>query len=158
ARSWLRALFARTPHTVRKAPARFLPAVEALEDRRVPALALSGPAIKPAAAPVVKAAAVVAPAPKLVSVRSLTNQQVQLRFDARPGQGSANRVNYVIDGLTVTKAVLQVDLKGVLLTTSPQDDGDYTVVVSNVKARNGVAMPQITGNFPGTPPPSLVGV
>jgi hypothetical protein len=38
ARSWIRRLFARTPRTVRKAPARFRPRVEALEDRTVPAL------------------------------------------------------------------------------------------------------------------------
>src|SRR5262249_33907092 len=145
ARTWVRKLFARPAHTVRKAPARFRPAVEALEDRRVPAALLAGQALLPAAAPPARAAAVVA-TPKLVTVRSLTNQQIQLRFDARLGLGSANRANYVIDGLTVIKAVLQVDFKGVLLTTSQQDDGDYSVVVSNVKARNGVAMPQITGN------------
>jgi fibronectin-binding autotransporter adhesin len=35
-RSWVRSLFARTPRTVRKAPARFRPRVEALEDRVTP--------------------------------------------------------------------------------------------------------------------------
>ena len=38
ARSWIRKLFARTPRTVRKAPARCRPAVEALEDRFLPAV------------------------------------------------------------------------------------------------------------------------
>src|SRR5262245_39911674 len=37
-RSWIRKLFARTPRTARKAPARCRPAVEALEDRAVPAV------------------------------------------------------------------------------------------------------------------------
>ena len=32
-RSWIRRLFARTPRTARKAPARFRPRLEALEDR-----------------------------------------------------------------------------------------------------------------------------
>ena len=36
ARSWVRRLFARTPRTVRKAPARFRPRIEAIEDRVVP--------------------------------------------------------------------------------------------------------------------------
>jgi hypothetical protein len=36
-RSWIRKLFARTPRTVRKAPARCRPALEALEDRLAPA-------------------------------------------------------------------------------------------------------------------------
>jgi hypothetical protein len=35
-RSWIRKLFARTPRTVRKAPARFRPRFEALEDRVTP--------------------------------------------------------------------------------------------------------------------------
>src|SRR5262245_14483706 len=37
ARSWIRSLFARTPRTVRQAPARCRPAVVALEDRLTPA-------------------------------------------------------------------------------------------------------------------------
>src|SRR5262249_46850866 len=37
ARSWIRSLFARTPRTVRKAPARCRPRLEELEDRLVPA-------------------------------------------------------------------------------------------------------------------------
>jgi hypothetical protein len=40
-RSWLRRLFARTPRTVRKAPARFRPRLEALEDRLAPAATAS---------------------------------------------------------------------------------------------------------------------
>src|SRR5262245_33985791 len=35
-RSWIRRLFARTPHPIRKAPARFRPRLEALEDRVTP--------------------------------------------------------------------------------------------------------------------------
>src|SRR5437870_1062741 len=39
ARSWLRKLFAsRTPRTVRKAPARYRPSLEALEDRALPSV------------------------------------------------------------------------------------------------------------------------
>ena len=37
-RTWIRKLFARTPRTVRKAPARCRPAVEVLEDRLAPAV------------------------------------------------------------------------------------------------------------------------
>ena len=36
-RSWVRRLFSRTPGTVRQAPARFRPLLEALEDRLAPA-------------------------------------------------------------------------------------------------------------------------
>src|SRR5262245_20879467 len=36
-RTWIRRLFARTPRTIRKAPARFRPILEALEDRLAPA-------------------------------------------------------------------------------------------------------------------------
>src|SRR5262249_62133338 len=36
-RSWIRRLFARTPRTIRKAPARFRPRLELLEDRLTPA-------------------------------------------------------------------------------------------------------------------------
>src|SRR5262245_37040231 len=43
-RSWIRRLFARTPRTVRKAPARFRPCVEALEDRTVPSSVTLTPA------------------------------------------------------------------------------------------------------------------
>ena len=35
-RSWIRKLFARTPRTIRKAPARFRPHIETLEDRVTP--------------------------------------------------------------------------------------------------------------------------
>src|SRR5438046_1886013 len=35
--SWIRRLFARTPRTIRKAPARSRPSLEALEDRLAPA-------------------------------------------------------------------------------------------------------------------------
>ena len=36
-RTWIRNLFARTPRTIRKGPARFRPRLEALEDRLAPA-------------------------------------------------------------------------------------------------------------------------
>ena len=37
-RSWVRSLFARQPRTIRKAPARFRPCLEGLEDRLAPAV------------------------------------------------------------------------------------------------------------------------
>ena len=39
-RSWICKLFARPPRTIRKAPTRYRPRVEALEDRAVPAINL----------------------------------------------------------------------------------------------------------------------
>jgi hypothetical protein len=55
-RSWIRKLFARTPRTVRKAPARFRPRLETLEDRLVPTgnathLQVSAPSSVSAGAP-----------------------------------------------------------------------------------------------------------
>jgi len=49
-RSWIRSLFARPPCTIRKAPARFRPAVEALEDRTLPAANFSAGTLPSSAA------------------------------------------------------------------------------------------------------------
>src|SRR5262245_64158957 len=42
-RTWIRKLCARTPSTVHKAPTRFRPRLEALEDRLAPSVSVAGP-------------------------------------------------------------------------------------------------------------------
>jgi hypothetical protein len=47
ARSWVRNLFARTPRTIRKAPGRRRPHLEALEDRTLPAVSFNPAVVQP---------------------------------------------------------------------------------------------------------------
>lgn len=151
-RSWFRNVFAPAPRTADKNSGRARLSLESFEARLAPATVQGF-----LASAVAKAAP--APALTLTSVASLTDQHVRLRFNTPLGSGATSKANYAINGLTVERAQLEPDRRGVILTTSPQQVVSYTVTASNLRARNGppLAAP-LTATVQGSPAPALLSV
>ncbi len=96
-------------------------------------------------------------APNSVSATARTNTIVRLTFNEALDKASAETVaNYVIPGLTVSKAELKADSNGAMtivdLTTSAQTVGSvYKVTVTGVKdeAGNAIVAPGLSATFAG---------
>jgi len=77
--------------------------------------------------------------PEIYSVLASSNTNVDVQFNEAVDKETAEAAsNYTIEGLAVSKAVLQSDNKTVKLTTAAQTQGTiYKVVVANVKDASG---------------------
>lgn len=79
--------------------------------------------------------------PTLVDASAADDTHVLLTFSEAVDQSTAESTgNYTITGLTISTAVRQANNTQVLLTTSQQGGGSYTVVVANIEDSNGNAI------------------
>jgi hypothetical protein len=106
------------------------------------------------------------PEPQLQTAIALNNTQVLLTFDQPVAGGATTVASYriVVPGETPTQdigelhilsAALSADGMTVTLTTSPQKDLQYTVIVTNVASKSGgmlIDPTQNTATFFGMPP------
>jgi len=96
--------------------------------------------------------------PALQTAVALSNTSVLLTFSERLDQASAQTPGFyriAAPDLAVTAAVLQVDQISVVLTTEPQANTQYTVVVTNVRGRLGgptIDPERNSASFTGIPP------
>lgn len=111
--------------------------------------------IDPTATSIDLAGSTVAAGPMLLSATSDGDTKVVLTFDSALDPATAtNPANYVIGpNLSINSATLQADNKQVLLVTSPQYQGQYSVV-ANITGVNGAPVNSIynSATFTGTRP------
>lgn len=136
-RQWFRTLFADKP-VVARLPG-FRPGVECLEDRVTPAttsLPLFAPhAVRPEAAVVRSRAR--RQKPILLAATPLSNTTVLLRFSKPLGKRANRLAAYQIPGLVVLGVQLSKDRKSVLLTTTPQEPGNYAIRFRGLRTQDG---------------------
>ncbi len=172
--SWFNWLQGKRSESRRKPRRCFVPVLDHLENRIVPAL--SAQSLPPlvavsssttATASGLLSAGIEAKGPTLLNVTPMSETSLLLKFSTKLRKNTVHRTAFVIPGLKVAKAQLLGNERNILLTTSPLKDRMYTVQLNNLLAQNGalVSAQRANATVNGTPfvsvanpiPPRVVG-